>query len=75
MAGYWIYKYSKDEDISLIEYKTFKDPDSLTLPAMQICFIEPFVFGNLSYLTNATFNSEAYLKYLLGDKDLCPWQA
>ena len=72
MAGFWIYKYSKDEDITLIEYKKFKDPDSLTLPAMSICFIEPFIISNRSDLSNDTFNSEAYLKYLQGDKDLFP---
>ena len=27
MAGYWIFKFSKNEDITLIEYKAIKDLD------------------------------------------------
>ena len=72
MAGFWIYKYAKNEDITLIEYKTFKDSNSMELPSMSICFVDPFVNKNTSSGSNNTINTKIYMKYLLGDKDLYP---
>ena len=67
MAGYWIFKYVKNEDITLVEYKAFKDSDSLNLPAMSICFMDPFLMDNATSEYNGKLNSETYLKYLHGD--------
>ena len=39
MAGYWVLKYSKNEDTTLVEYKTIADSETTNLPAMSICFI------------------------------------
>ena len=67
MAGYWIFKYVKNEDITLVEYKAFKDSDSLNLPAMSICFMNPFLMDNATSEYNGKLNSETYLKYLHGE--------
>ena len=39
MAGYWIFKFSRNEDITLIEYKAIKDLGAISLPSTSICFI------------------------------------
>ena len=39
MAGYWVLKYSKNEDTTLVEYKTIEDSKTTNLPAMSICLI------------------------------------
>ena len=39
MAGYWILKYLKNEDITLVEYEAFNDSDNVNLPALSICFM------------------------------------
>lgn len=39
MAGYWIFKYSKNDDTTLIEYKPVVDSDSVALPAFSICLM------------------------------------
>ena len=67
MVGYWIYKYSSNEDISIIEYKSFKDSDSLSLPAMSICISKPFLIKNGTLDNNSNLKIETYLKYLRGD--------
>ena len=67
MSGYWIYKYWKDEDITVIEYKDFKDSDAMNLPAMSLCFSNPFTISNRSLENNETLNIENYLKFLRGE--------
>ena len=66
MAGYWIHKYAKNEDNSMIEYKTFRESESIYLPAMSICFVNPFLtgIGSLGNSTNSTY--EGFWKYLQG---------
>ena len=70
MVGYWIYKYSSNEDISIIEYKSFKEFDSLSLPAMSICISKPFLIKNGTLDNNRNVKIESYLKYLRGDNGL-----
>ena len=67
MSGYWIYKYWKDEDITVIEYKAFKDSEMMNLHATSICFSNPFKTSNGSLENNKTLNTENYLKLLRGD--------
>ena len=66
MIGFWIHKYSKDEDVSLIEYKSIQDAEDVLLPVSTICFWNPFlnsVFENQSM----AITNETYRQYLLGD--------
>ena len=64
MIGYWIHKYAKNDDITLIEYKEYKDTDSVHLPAMSFCFVDPFVTVNGSFKNSSDLMQEDYLKYL-----------
>ena len=66
MAGFWIHKYAKNEDNTMIEYKTFRDSDSIYLPAMSICFVNPFSSGNGSFRNNNGSRYEGFLRYLQG---------
>ena len=68
MIGYWIHKYVKNDDITLIEYKEYKDTDSVHLPAMSLCFVDPFVTVNGSFKNSSDLIKEDYLKYLRGQK-------
>ena len=67
MSGYWIYKYWKDEDITVIEYKAFKDSEMMNLHATSICFSNPFKTSNGPLENNKTLSTENYLKLLQGD--------
>ena len=64
MGGYWIHKYIKNEDITVIKYIAYKDSDSIHLPSMSICFSNSFTPGNMS-----DSKSEKYLEYLQGNAD------
>ena len=66
MIGYWVIKYAKNDDITLIEYKEYKDTDSVHLPAMSLCFVGPFVTVNGSFKNSSYLIQEDYLKYLRG---------
>ena len=68
MIGYWIHKYMKNEDVSLIEYKSFAETDSVSLPALTICFFNPFLNSELESLHDNVTN-ETYLQYLIGEKN------
>ena len=66
MAGFWIRKFLKNEDITLIQYITANDSDSIRLPAMSICFVNPFFLGNESFENNSEAKSKAFFEYLQG---------
>ena len=68
MIGYWILKYVKNEDITTIEYKEYKGTHSVHLPAMSLCFIDPFLRINGSSKNSSDLIPEDYLKYLRGHK-------
>ena len=66
MIVYWIAKYLKDEDISVVEYKLVENMESAIQPEFSICFENPFIeekFNN----NNSNISSERYLQYLNGD--------
>ena len=66
MIGFWTHNYTKDEDVSLIEYKLIEDVEDVLLPESTVCFWNPFlnsVFENQSM----AITNETYRQYLLGD--------
>ena len=69
MAGYWIHKYLKNEDNTIIEYRAFRESESMHLPAMSICFVETLVTGNGSFDKNEDSKYKGYLKYLNGERE------
>ena len=66
MAGFWIRKFLKNEDVTLIQYETLSDSDSTHLPAMSICLVNPFFIGNESFENTTDAKYNAVLKYLQG---------
>ena len=65
MVGYWFYKFQKNEDVSLIDYKTFKDAENAKLPEMNFCVIHPFYDIKLDNISRG-LNAAKYVKYLQG---------
>ena len=42
LLGYWMYLYSLDEDISLVEYTKYYDKPDDTFPLLSPCIKNPF---------------------------------
>ena len=66
MVTYWIYKYFKDEDLCLVDYKAVQDSNDESLPVVSVCFHYPFIdeyFPNKNYPLNGT----SYMEYLKGN--------
>ena len=68
MIVYWINKYLKDEDISVVEYKLVKDMEAAFLPEFTICFDTPIIEEKMNGI-QIEINSQMYLKYLKGELD------
>ena len=66
MIFYWIAKYLKDEDISVVEYKLVEDMETAFQPEFTICFENPFIEKKLSDI-NSNITSQKYLQYLNGE--------
>ena len=65
MIVYWIDKYLKDEDISVVEYKLVKDLKPIFQPEFTICFEDPLLEERLNQI-NSTISAQKYLQYLTG---------
>ena len=62
MIGYWVYKFHKNDDITLIEYKSIVDLDDVVLPELSICLREPFLNEKLNKIGLTKDDYENYLK-------------
>ena len=69
MLGYWIYKYSKNEDTALIEYKSFDCGENAVYPELTICNIDPFLNTKLMEI-DIELEKEMYIEYLKGEIDM-----
>ena len=64
MVSLWVKKFIEDDDLCLVEYKSFRNAVNINLPEIALCIGNPFVKEKLHGLeTNVT----EYLKYLSGD--------
>ena len=63
MISVWVQKYIKDDDLCLVDYKSFSDTIDIELPEVSICFLNMF---NEEKLFQLGTNKTAYLKYLTG---------
>ena len=71
MIGYWIYKFNKNEDITLIEYRLVTELDGILLPEMCLCIRDPFLSKSFSNKTGRLEEEkQAYKQYLLGNKSI-----
>ena len=66
MIVYWIAKYLKDEDISVVEYKLATNMTTAFQPEFTICFENPFIEEKLNDI-NSNISSEGYSQYLNGE--------
>ena len=66
MIVYWIAKYLKDEDISVVEYNLVKNMETAFQPEFTICFENPFIEEKLNDIS-AKISRHKYLQYLKGE--------
>ena len=66
MIGYWVYKFHKNLDLTLIEYKLMVDLEESFYPETTICMNYPFIKNDSINVTNAPFFSALYELYLQG---------
>ena len=63
MIGYWAYRYTLNEDTSLVEYHHVTSIGGKAYPAITMCFKNPFL---QEQLTKKGLNESSYLDYALG---------
>ena len=66
MVGFWVYKYHRNEDITLTEYKAFSSNVDAIYPELSICLTNPFLTSKFATL-NTNVTKEMYLEYLKGE--------
>ena len=66
MITYWIHKFVKNEDVSLIEYKLFEETESILLPELSVCFWNPILTSKLKNLS-IDITNDTYLQYIIGN--------
>ena len=64
LCAFWAYKYSLNEDTSLVEYRMFYETPDDPYPIASMCFRNYFFEEKLLQLN---INESSYLKYLNGD--------
>ena len=66
MVGYWIFKYHKNEDITVIEYNSPEKVVNVIYPELTICLGNPFLTEKLQEI-DTRLDQKTYLKYLKGE--------
>ena len=66
MIGYWAYKFHKNSDLTLIEYKLMVDLEDSFYPEITICMASPFIKNDLIDITDEPFFTSQYESYLQG---------
>ena len=61
---YWIYLFSLDEDLTVMDYKSYESTNS-SEPMLSLCFKNPFNKTKLK-LTSPEINETSYLEFLNG---------
>ena len=47
MIGFWIAKFRKNDDVSVVEYKEFEEFEGSIYPEVTICIVNPFLADKL----------------------------
>jgi len=68
MAGFWVYKYQKDDNVSVVEYKYLRLTDDAVYPETSICILSPFLCDKFENHRN-NVSIEEYLDFLSGAGD------
>ena len=64
MISYWLYKFSKDEDVCLVDYKPLKTALDIPFPEASLCFQRPLLEEKLNAYG---VNISSYEQYLKGE--------
>ena len=64
---YWIYLYSLDNDICIVDFKKYYDTPDHTFPKLSICLKNPFLYSRL-HIENSTVTPQLYSEFLAGKK-------
>ena len=67
MTIYWCFKFWQDEDLCLVDFKTFSNSKDVQTPVLSFCFWNPIEESRLK-LYNDTFTKKDYIAYLSGKK-------
>ena len=60
-----LYKYTKDEDVSLVNYKRYHSKENSIYPSLTLCFNNPFLNEKLQSIGEG-INTTTYSKFLEG---------
>ena len=66
MVVYWVVKFQRNEDVSVIEFKSVVSMDDIILPDFTLCIRKPFINDALQNVST-DLSEENYLKYLRGE--------
>ena len=68
MVIYWIYQYNLDEDLCLVDYKTYYSTPSDVFPVLSICFTPEFLISEEKLIKqNPRINKSMYSSFLEGN--------
>lgn len=63
---YWIYLFSLNEDLTVLDYKTYYYDESSAYPILSLCFKNPFNKTKLEQRSKR-IDAESYLEFLEGN--------
>ena len=66
MVIYWIFKYIKDEDLCLVDYKMYYQAEEEELPTFTLCITNPFNEDHIGKV-DSSLNSSNYIDFLQGN--------
>lgn len=71
-CGFWIYKYTLNEDLCSVEFKSYYEKEEDVFPMLSICLLNPF--SDLK-LRNHGFDVDqsSYLNFLKGEQFNSTW--
>ena len=65
MVGYWIVRYHKNEDVSLVEYRSMGTMENPIQVEFSLCIQNPFLEDEFKKISS-DLSSADYIKYLTG---------
>ena len=66
LCFYWCFKYWEDEDLCVVDYKTFQDAPDVDYPMLSICLNNPFIKSKFSH-NNNFMTEKKYVEILKGE--------
>ena len=60
----WVQNFMRDEDLCLVDYKSFSDENGIEFPQVSYCFVDPFIEYKFKDLG---INTTTYIRHLSGE--------